>query len=121
MANKKGNPDILKHGFAAHPENIHRGGRPKKIFTILKDQGYSKDDIQTAFGQLAWYTLEELKVMAAKTKGQPAIVSIVANQFIKAHANADWNRIKEILEHTIGRPKQDIGISETVIKGITLD
>lgn len=107
-------------GFNANPQNRNTKGRPKKIYTILKAQGYSKDDIHTAFGELAWYTKAQLdKVKDDKTK--PIIVKIVANQFIKAYDGGDWNKIKEILEHTIGRPKQDIGISETIIKGVTLD
>lgn len=106
---KRGNPNIKDHGFGAHPENANRSGRPKKLLTILKEKGFGKDDIKTAMGELAWYTITEAKeLMNDKTK--PLIMKIVAGQFIEAFDRKDWNKIKEILEHTIGKPRQEIGI-----------
>lgn len=106
---KGGNPNIKDHGFGANPENINTKGRPKKIFTILKEKGFGKDDIKTAFGELAWYNIDEAKELMDDEK-KPLILKIVAGQFIEAFDKKDWNKIKEILEHTIGKPRQEIGI-----------
>ena len=106
---KGGNPDIKKHGFGENPDNINRSGRPKKLLTILKEKGFGKDDIKTAMGELAWYTIEEARELM-DDGSKPLIMKIVAGQFIEAFDKKDWNKIKEILEHTIGKPRQEIGI-----------
>lgn len=87
-------------GFDNRPENC---GRKKKIYTILKEKGYSKDDITTAFGELAFYN--EIELQAAKdNKKFPIITRIVANQFLLALKDGSWGKIHEIMEHTIGKP-----------------
>ena len=78
-------------------------GRPKKIYTILKEKGFSKDDIKTAFHELAFYTEKELRSMS-KDKTKPIITRIAAKQFLTAYDKGNWGAIKEILEHNIGRP-----------------
>lgn len=91
------------------PEN---SGRKPKIYTILKEKGYSKQDIKTAFGEMAFYTVPELEeIYNDETK--PVIARIVANQFFQALKKSDWSKIKEILEHCIGRPSQHIDTTIT--------
>jgi len=99
------------------PENR---GRKKKIYTVLKEQGFSKDDIRTAFGDLAWHSEEELRELS-KNADKPMIVRIVAKQFLEAYKRKDWNKIRDIIEHTIGKPPQDIGISDKPITGISFN
>ena len=96
-------------GFGNHPENINKDGRPKKIYTVLIEQGYSKDDIRTAFSELQWYTIEELENLH-KDESKPIITRIIANQFIQALTKNDWNKIKDIIEMTIGKAKQSIDV-----------
>jgi len=95
------------NGFQKNPQNINKKGRPKKIYTILKEKGFSKDDIVTSFGELAFYSKKEL-LASFNDEKKPVIIRIVANQFLKALEKDDWYKIKEILEHTIGKPRQDI-------------
>jgi hypothetical protein len=92
-------------------------GRPRKIYTILKEKGYSADDIKTAFGEMAWYTLDELKAVHSDNT-KPIITRIVANQFFKAFKDSDWNKIKEILEHTIGKPSQPVSLESESTGGV---
>ena len=92
-------------GFSQMPENICKSGRPKKIYTVLSEQGYSKDDIRTAFGELGWYTLKQLEVVHSDNK-KPLIVRIIANQFIIAFEKGDFLKVKEIIEYVVGKPKQ---------------
>lgn len=107
-----GNKKIHEHpkagieGFQKNPQNIGKG-RPKKIYTILKEQGYSKDDTNTVFSELLYYTFEDLKkVEDDPTK--PAIVKLTAKILRLAYEKGDFNKAKEILEHSIGRPQQNI-------------
>lgn len=103
-------------GFNQMPENINSSGRPKKIYTVLSEQGYSKDDIRTAFGELGWYTLKELQNVHSDNE-KPLIVRIIANQFILALNKGDFSKVREILEHVIGRPNLKIDTkAETVIR-----
>lgn len=82
-------------------------GRKKKIYTVIKETGYSSDDIKTAFGELAFYSLSELKKIH-DDESKPIITRIIANQFFMALKKSDWNKIKEILEHVIGKPNQKL-------------
>lgn len=80
-------------------------GRPRKIYTILKETGYGGDDVKTAFQEMAFYSMPELKRLY-DDESKPAIIRIVANQLYKALTLGDWSKIKEIIEHTIGKPVQ---------------
>lgn len=99
------------------PENR---GRKKKIYTVLKEQGFSKDDIRTAFGDLAWHNEDELESYASD-KSKPMIVRIVARQFLTAYEAKDWGKVRDIIEQTIGKPPQDIGITDQPITGISFN
>jgi hypothetical protein len=101
--------DIYKDGkgFDVHPENINRKGQPPKIYTILKEKGYSGADIKTAFGELAFYSIKEIDdVMNDESK--PIIMRIIASTFHEALKDKTYWKIKEIMEHVIGRPIQTI-------------
>jgi hypothetical protein len=113
-------PDALKDHAWKPGQSGNPAGRPKKIYTILKKTGYSKDDVKTAFSELGWYDLADIK-KASEDKKLPMIVRIVAKAFIKAYDDCDYYKIREIMQHTIGMPKQDIGIVDREITGITFD
>ena len=91
-------------------------GRKKNIYTIVRDVGYSKDDITTAFRELVWYTLPQLKKLHSDEK-KPAIIRIISNQIYLALKKGDMNKIKEILEYTIGKPSQPLSHSGSIGTG----
>ena len=114
-------PNANTAGFAKHPENIGKG-RPLKIYTILKKQGYSKDDILTAFEELSMSTEENLEALK-NDKNKPILVRITANQLQIALKNGDMVKIREIMQYTLGLPKQSVEVEEKKqqIQGITFD
>ena len=94
------------NGFDKNPQNIGNG-RKRKIYTILKEQGYSKDDFNTAIGELFWYNLKELQ-QVHKDDNKPVIVRIISNQLFLALKNGDFKMIKDLAEHYLGKPNQRI-------------
>ena len=44
--------------FAKNPQNINRKGRPKKVITKFKDQGYTPNEIKETVAALASLTNE---------------------------------------------------------------
>ena len=87
---------------------------PAKKYTniidkILKEHGYSAVDVKTAFGELAFYTVDELKAVH-EDNTKPVITRIIANQFILALKKGEWNKVKEIMEHVIGKPTQPLQV-----------
>lgn len=82
-----------------------KNGRPLKIYTILRQTGYGSQDVKEAFQELGFYDETDLKKVA-NDKSKPVIVRIVAKQFIKAMSEQDYVKIREIMEHVIGKPVQ---------------
>ena len=97
---------VNTNGFKENPNNINRTGRPKKIFNILKESGYNKTDIRTACLEIAFYTIDEI-IKLLNNKNTPTLIRIIANQYLQAIKKGDWNKIKDILEQTIGKPKHE--------------
>ena len=82
-------------------------GRKKKIYTVLKELGYGADDIRTAFGELAFYTENELNEVI-QDADKPMITKIIAKAFIEAYKKGDYYKVKEIIEQIIGKPQQKL-------------
>jgi hypothetical protein len=103
------NPKPFQKGNNANPN-----GAPKKIYTIIREMGYSANDLKTSFAELTWYSIKELETVK-DDPDKPAIVRIVANQLLIALKSGDMNKVREILEYTLGKPKQetDVNIKET--------
>jgi hypothetical protein len=111
-----GNMNIAKAGEATQfgrGQDNTKGGRPKSIYTIIKNKGFGSDDIRLAFSELAFYTLEELSETKAD-KTTPIIARIIANQFMIAFERSDWAKVKDIIEHVIGKPLQ--ALNQTIIE-----
>jgi hypothetical protein len=85
--------------------NANPNGRPKRIYTILKESGYTKDDISTAFAEIGWQTLEDAEAIV-KDPTKPLILKTVAMAFIKGATKGDFRYVSEILQHVIGKPKE---------------
>lgn len=94
-------------------------GRPKRIYTVLKESGYTKEDIRDAFEEIGWQNLTDLhEILKDETK--PAILKVIANAFIKGAEKGDFRYVSEILQHVMGKPKETIETKITQFK-ITLD
>ena len=88
---------------SGQPTNL--GGRKKKIYTILKDKGFSKDDVTTAFTEMLFYSIEELKDVA-QDNSKPIIMKIVATALRDAYIKGDYKKARDIIEQVIGRALQ---------------
>lgn len=111
MANNPKANDNLKPFQPGDDSRRNTGGRPKKIYTIIKEMGYTTDDIRGAFNELGFYDMKELKVVETD-KTKPVIVRIVAKQFRLAFEKGDVSKIKEIMERVLGREPLVTRISE---------
>lgn len=80
-------------------------GRPRKILTIIKEMGFGKQDIITAFGELMWYTDSDLENLY-KAKDTPAMIKIVAKNLYEAIRKGDMYRLRELMDYTVGKPAQ---------------
>ena len=107
MANKE---NLIGKGFDNNPQNINKKGRPKKIYTILKESGYTADDIKTIFGEIPFYTLEDA-TKAVKDESYPLILRTVAHLMISAFKKGDYNKIREVLEHFIGKAPAQVDVT----------
>lgn len=101
MANEQ-NLKPFKPGESGNPM-----GRPKRIYSILKQSGYSKDDIVDAFNEIGWQTQQDAHDILEKDDA-PLILKVIAKAFIKGAEKGDFRYVSEILQHVIGKPKETI-------------
>lgn len=105
------NPEnILGQGFHTNPERINRKGPPKRIYTILKESGYTKSDIRDAFEEIGWQTMDELKDIL-EDPSKPSILKIIAKAFIRGADKGDFRYVSEIIQQAIGKPKDSVDIT----------
>ena len=108
MANN-GNLKNFKKGY---DERRNNNGRKKNIYNILLDKGYSTTDIKTAYGEMAFYTLAELKAVH-EDESKPIIMLINAKLLYLAYKNGDYNKIKEPMDQILGRPNVTVDATVT--------
>jgi len=87
-----------------------KNGRKKKIYTILKEQGYSADDLKTAFGELPFYNTDDLSKLMKDDKA-PVIVRIISHQLVLALKSGDWTKIRDVMEHFIGKAPSSVDVT----------
>lgn len=95
-------PHQIKPGQVLNPT-----GRPKRIYNVLKESGYSKEDIRDAFEEIGWQTIEDLQEVL-DDDSKPVILKVIARAFMKGAEKGDFRYVSEILLHAIGRPKEQI-------------
>jgi len=112
MPGGKGNikPSDNTNGFQMNPQNINREGRPRKIYTIIKETGFAPEDAIAVFSEFAYYTVKDLEKVE-KDETKPALLRIVAGAISEAYKQKNFPKIKEILEYVIGKPNQPIQLS----------
>lgn len=86
-----------KKGQSGNP-----AGRPKKIYTILKESGYGASDVRTAFGEVAFMTEEDINKLLKK-KDTPIILKTIGKAYIEASKNGEYRFVKEILDQFMGK------------------
>lgn len=106
-----------EHGGAVNRfqkgESGNLNGRPKKIYTVLKESGYTKDDIRDAFSEIGWQNVDDLKeILEDETK--PVILKVIAKAFLRGAEKGDFRYVSEILAHVVGKPKETI--DQTITK-----
>jgi len=99
--------------FEKGDPRINREGRPKSIYTVLKEKGFCSNDIKTAMKELVFHTEKELEEISENTE-KPIIIRIIAQNIIEAMLNGSLSEMRIILEHTIGVPNQKIEQNTTV-------
>jgi|TARA_R110000787_G_scaffold100874_2_gene206017 hypothetical protein len=97
----------FKTGQSGNPS-----GRPKKIYTILKEKGFGRDDILACFKEIAFYNKKELDELL-KREDVPVITLVVARAFVKAVSKGQWSFVKEIMEQVIGKSVQNTNVDIT--------
>ncbi|MEI7668869.1 MAG: DUF5681 domain-containing protein [Pseudomonadota bacterium] len=92
-------------------------GRPKKIYTVLKESGYTRDDVRNAFNEIAWADVNELQRLF-KDEKSPAIIKVIAHAYKRAIEKGDYRYVAEIINQSIGKPKEtsEVNLAATITK-----
>ena len=98
-----------EHGGAVHRiqkgETLNPNGRPKKIYTVLKESGYTKDDIRDAFAEIGWQNEADIDEIL-NDESKPMILRLIAKAFKRGTDKGDFRYVSEILQHVVGKPTE---------------
>jgi len=108
-----GNKEGKKFGHGAGDQDPTKGGRKPKIYKIIKELGYGQEDIKAVFGELAFYTEEDLAALIGD-KDAPIITKITAKALKNAYATGNYSQAKDILEQVVGKAKEVKQLTATV-------
>lgn len=97
-------------GFHNNPQNINKNGRPKRLVQLMKDKGYSKDDVKSTYASLADCSKADLGNLV-KNKDATALEVSIARAFMKAMSKGEYRLIKDIVELFADKPKQSSEVS----------
>ena len=109
MPNPLGNPNFkpdphwqFKKGQSGNPS-----GRPKKLLSTLKNQGYTKYDITATIEVLLALTKEEIEEIE-KDEERTMLERIMAAALLKSFNTKSLYSIDNLLTRAHGAPKQQI-------------
>jgi len=113
--NEKSLENLTSGGFADHPENINKSGRPKKLTTdILEDleangiKGVSSKQVQEVIEVMLNCTQNQLQTYA-KRKGQPYIINVMAQHLLDSKGST--KALDMLLDRAHGKATQRQQIS----------
>lgn len=107
MAVSEKSLENLKNGkrFSSTYQPDNSGRKTNKIDEILIDEGYSAEDARRAYLRLGFKTIKQAREIA-EDESQPGIVRIVAQQYVAAYDEEDYNKVKDIMSHVLPRQEE---------------
>lgn len=109
------NPNLAEQGFHTNPERINLKGRPKKWITTLKEQGYSKSQVNDTIQVLLNLSIEELKDVY-ESDSTNILEKTVAHALKKSLEKGTLYSIETLLTRVYGQPKQEIEAQVSITK-----
>jgi hypothetical protein len=104
--------NIENNGFKEHPERINKKGRPKKLVSLLKMEGYSLSQINDTISNLLALSIDELKEIMKtglfEGEAATAFEQTIASAICKDKARGEIITITGLLTRSFGTPKQTI-------------
>jgi hypothetical protein len=101
MANEK-NLKHFKKGEVANPT-----GRPRKLVSLLKEQGYKRSEVVDTMLAMLAMDIKELEEVADRTTST-VLEKMVASAIKKSNKKGDLSTLEILLNRAFGAPKQEI-------------
>lgn len=107
---EKGNSKGKRFSSTNQPDNP---GRKKLIYTVLKESGFSADDIRVCMTEVSFMTLKDICKLEKKPD-IPIITRIICRQYIDAFRKRDFEKVAGLISKVL--PKMvDVDIVKRMI------
>jgi hypothetical protein len=104
MPFKKGHKHGVRFGSG---QPINKKGRPRKLLTTLKNQGYKESQVMQTLNTLFALGIDELQKIESGEE-YTALERTIAAAIVSGLEKRDQTNIMQILERTLGKPKQSM-------------
>lgn len=103
-------PEGWKPGESGNPN-----GRPKKIYSQFKEQGYKLDQINDTYMNMIGLKKDELEAVKDDKEGKyTALEIVVAASLLKSMKDGQLREVETLLTRTHGFPKQQIDTTSNI-------
>lgn len=94
----------FKKGESGNPS-----GRPKKLVTLLKEQGYKQGEINDTIQSMLSLSIDELKQIHDDSDAT-ILEKTIANALYKSWRKGSLYSIEILLSRTFGKPKESVAV-----------
>lgn len=99
--------NIAKQGFHTNPERINRKGRPKKLATLLKDQGYKLSEVEDTIKAMLAMSVDQLRLIF-ENPAATILEKTIANAMRKSLAKGSLYSVETLLTRIYGKPREQV-------------
>lgn len=99
--------NIANQGFHTHPERINRNGRPRKLVTLLKEEGYKQSEVEDTIRAMLAMTVDDLRAVW-ENPDSTILEKTIANAMRRSLQKGTLYSVETLLTRVYGKPREQV-------------